>query len=427
MDYKRTALKNGVGLNVISTDKFKTGFLSINFIRALDEKENAKNALLMQVLRRGSAMYENQRAINLKLSENYGATVEALIRKRGEFQIFGLYGMMINNAFAFSGEDIFSDTVAVMEELLFNPKIENSAFDAQYVESEKRNLKDKIAALIDDKVSYATVRAQQIMCEGEPFALSEYGTAEAVDEITPESLYEHYKKIIKEAKIEVFYVGSEDSAKIENSLKKTALLEMRDNVELAAPFVTGDVSELKNIEEKMDVAQGKLAIGCRTGIVEGDRLYPALYVANAVFGATPVSKLFMNVREKLSLCYYVRSRINKLKGIMIISAGIENENLEVTKKEIEVQLNAMKNGDFTDDEIAAARAALRNGINSMLDSGYETESYYLTKTLNGDKSTPADLLSAIEKVTREEIIEASQHIKYDTVYFLRGTMGGSNE
>jgi len=427
MDYKRILLENNVGLNVISTNKFKTGFLSMNFIRKLDKSENTKNALLVQVLRRGSMEYTSQRDINLALSKNYGARLESLVRKRGECQIFGLYTIMINDSFAFDGEKIFDDAVSLLEGLMFDPYLENGAFCAEYVESEKRNLKNYIAARIDDKVSYSTIRAQQEMCAGEPFALSEFGDIEEVDKITPHELYEHYKTLIRESKLEIFYVGNKPADEVREAFKRAAKLEVRKNTEIEAPFVTGEVENVKNVEEKLDVAQGKLAIGCRTGIVEGDRLYPALVVANAIFGATPVSKLFMNVREKLSLCYYVRSRMDKLKGIMVIAAGIENENLQVTLDEIEVQLNAMKNGDITEDELVSARAALRTSFNAMLDSAYQTEDYYLTKCLNGKASSPLELLELIEKVEMPEIIEAANHIKYDTIYFLRGTAGGHDD
>lgn len=424
MDYKRIVLENNVGLNIISTDKFKTGFLSMNFIRPLDKAENTKNALLVQVLRRGFKGFESQRDINLELSKNYGSRLETLVRKRGECQILGFYSVMINNSFAFFGENIFKDAVNLLERVMFEPLVKNGAFVEEYVESEKRNLKNYIAARINDKVSYSVLRATQEMCEGEPYALSEYGNANDVDKITPKELYEHYKFLVREAKLEIFYVGNIAPDEVKGAFKYVDTLPVRNTEDIHAPYVTGEVSGVKNIEEKLDVAQGKLCIGCRTGIVEGDRLYPALVVANAIFGGTPVSKLFMNVREKLSLCYYVRSRIDKLKGVMIIAAGIENKNLKVTMDEIEIQLLKLKQGEITEDELNAARAALRTSINSMMDYAYQTEDYYITKALNGDTSSPYDLLEKIDNVTISEIVEAAKCIKYDTVYFLRGTAEG---
>lgn len=426
MDYKRIVLENNVGLNVISTDKFKTGFLSINFIRPLDKSENAKNALLVQVLRRGFKGFESQRDINLELSKNYGARLETLVRKRGECQILGLYSVMINNSFAFEGENIFADAAGLLERVMFEPLIKDGAFLEEYVESEKRNLKNYIAARINDKVSYSVLRATQEMCAGEPYALSEYGSAEDVEKITPKELYEHYKFLVNEAKLEIFYVGNIAPEEVQSAFGYVGKLPPRTSSEIKPPYVTGEAGEIKHVEETLDVAQGKLCIGCRTGIVEGDNLYPALVVANAIFGGTPVSKLFMNVREKLSLCYYVRSRIDKLKGVMIIAAGIENKNYKVTLDEIEAQLSALKRGEITEDELAAARAALKTSINSMMDSAYQTEDYYLTKTLNGDTSSPYDLLEKIDKVTMDEIVKAADSIKYDTIYFLKGTAEGND-
>ncbi len=427
MDYKRTLFENNAGLNIIATNKFKTGFLSVNFIRPLSAEENAKNALLVQVLRRGCGEFTTQREINLKLSENYGMRLEPLVRKRGECQVFGFYAAMINNSFAFDGEDIFKNAVSLMEKIIFEPYVKDGAFYEEYVESEKKNLKNYIAAQINDKISYSVKRAAEEMCAGEPYALSAYGEEADVEKITPRELYGHYKKIIAEAKIEIFYVGSEEEAEVKRAFTHVGALPARPEGALPEPMVTGDVKETRRVTEELYVAQGKLAIGCRTGITEGDRLYPALVLANALFGGTPVSKLFMNVREKLSLCYYVRSNIDKLKGIMMIAAGIENENLDVTLKEIDAQLSALKRGEITDDELTAARAALVTMINSTLDSGYQTEDYYLTKTLGRDKSSPAELLKALERVTMDEITEAANTIKYDTIYFLKGTAEGESD
>ncbi|MBR2743222.1 MAG: insulinase family protein [Clostridia bacterium] len=427
MDYKRIELKNGAGLNIISTGKFKTGFLSLNFIRPLSRGENAKNALLVQVLRRGCEGLETQQKINAELSKNYGMRLEPIVRKRGECQVFGFYCTMINNSFAFEGENIFKNAVTIMEKLMFEPLIADGAFLEEYVESEKRNLKNYIAAQINDKISYSIKRASEEMCACEPYALSAYGEAEDVDGITPRELYEHYRLIIKEAKTEAFYVGSEDEDTLKAAFVHLRALSKRPADTLPKPVVTGDVKEVRRVTEELKVAQGKLAIGCRTGITEGDALYPALVLANALFGGTPVSKLFMNVREKLSLCYYVKSITDKLKGVMIIAAGIENENLDVTLKEIEAQLSALKRGEITEDELTAARAALRTSINSTLDSGAQTEDYYLTKTINGDTSSPLDLLLRLDAVTTDEIIAAANTIKYDTIYFLKGTEGGADD
>ncbi|MBQ3379287.1 MAG: insulinase family protein [Clostridia bacterium] len=421
MDHKRIAFKNNAGLNIIATDKFKTGFLSINFIRPLSRGENAKNALLVQVLRRGCSEFKTQREINLKLSKNYGMRLEPLVRKRGECQIFGFYCTMINNSFAFEGEDILRNAVNLMEKMIFEPLVKDGAFLEEYVESEKRNLKNYIAAQINDKISYSIKRATEEMCKGEPYALSAYGEADDVEKITPDELYRHYIDIINEAKLEIFYVGSEKEKEVESAFEYVKKLPVRMIGALPAVKVTGEVKETRRVTEELRVAQGKLAIGCRTGIVEGDELYPALVLANALFGSTPVSKLFMNVREKLSLCYYVRSNIDKLKGVMIIAAGIENENLGVTLKEIEVQLSALKRGEISEGELTAARAALATMINSTLDSGYQTEDYYITGAISGGASSPLELLKKLERVTLDEIIAAANAIKYDTIYFLKGT------
>jgi predicted Zn-dependent peptidase len=372
------------------------------------------------VLRRGNKEYETQRLINSTLDSLYGARCETLIRKKGEVQIFGLYMDMLDNKYTLNNEDIFKSGAEFICKLVLDPKISEGGFTEDYVISEKNNLKDYIASQINDKRSYSLLRCYEEMCKNEAYALSEYGRIEDLDTFNNKDLYEHYKNIISQAQIEIFYIGSIDENTVIDVFKENFSKIQRKPDEKMQTEVIESVSEVKEIIQKMEVAQGKLCIGYRIGSLMSDKDYCTMVLTNEIFGGSPTSKLFINVREKLSLCYYVASRIDRLKGIMIVYSGIENKNKQVAIEEIDKQLMDVKNGSISQDELTAAKRSVKNSIKSTFDSAFLSENYYLSQVLSESKMEPSKFIEIIDAITIQEIKNMSNNIKKDTIYFLEG-------
>lgn len=424
----RKIIAPGVALDYLETDKFKTNFLSVNFVAPLSDRA-ASNALIMPILLRGSRKYPTMADISKRLDYLYSASISSRNYKTGDRQVFGLCADMIDTAYTFGGEDIISEVADLVLEILLNPATEKNAFNLSYTEGEKSNLIDEINARIDNKTAYARHRCIQEMCKNEAFGLTETGTAEQVEKLNAESLYENYLQVLKCCPIEIFFVGKCDIDALEKKFASALSALDRTPSEAIVTEVVRSAKEIKRITEDMPVNQGKLSIGLRTGITLHDPDYAAMILFNGIFGGCVTSKLFMNVREKMSLCYYCSSSPIASKGIMIINSGIEVKNREVAEKAIFDQLDAMKAGNFTESEQSSALLALINRYRELSDSAKGLESWYLGGILESDDSTPEETIESLRAVTAEEITAAANKATIDTIYFLNGTLkeGESDE
>lgn len=423
MEGKRTQLFPGVWLRTVHTDKFKSAYLSLTLLAPLEEESASLNALLPRVLRRGTQTHPDMESMSAALDELYGGAIEPVVRKKGETQCVGFLASFLDDAYALDGEDILSGAAALLGELLLRPLTRDGVFDPDYVEGEKANLIDELRGQINDKRIYATRRLTQIMCRGEGFGVDKLGDEGRAAAITPESLWAQYEKLLRQAQIEVYYCGSATPERVERALSQ-ALAALPVNGEREEPACEVRIHaepEPRVVEEAMDVSQGKLAMGWRTGgITVWEEECPALAVCSAVFGGTSMSKLFMNVRERLSLCYYASSALEKQKGLMIVSSGIEFKNYETAKSEILTQLEDVKTGKIGDDELEGARRILINSHLSMEDDQARLEEFWLRQAVAGTERTPKELAARLETVTREQVAAAARKLELDTVYFLKG-------
>ena len=423
MEGKRTQLFPGVWLRTVHTDKFKSAYLSLTLMTQLNRENASANALLPRVLRRGTMVHPDMESLSAALDELYGGAVEPVVRKKGESQCVGFLASFLDNAYALNGEDILSGAAELLGEMLLNPLTRDGVFDPDYVEGEKANLIDELRGQINDKRIYATRRLTQLMCREESFGADKLGQEDKVAAITPESLWARYQKLLSSAQIEVYYSGSADPERVREIMERvlSTLPVSQEREEPECEVRIHAEQEPNVIEEVMDVNQGKLAMGWRTGgITVWEEECPALVLCSAVFGGTSMSKLFMNVRERLSLCYYASSALEKQKGLMIVSSGIEFQNYETAKREILAQLEDVKAGKITDDELEGARRILINQYRSIEDEQGRMEEYWLGQAAAGTEDDPGTLAARLETVTGEQIAQVARKLELDTVYFLKG-------
>ena len=423
MEGKRTQLFPGVWLRTVHTDKFKSAYLSLTLMTQLNRENASANALLPRVLRRGTMVHPDMESLSAALDELYGGAVEPVVRKKGESQCIGFLASFLDNAYALNGEDILSGAAELLGEMLLNPLTRDGVFDPDYVEGEKANLIDELRGQINDKRIYATRRLTQLMCREESFGADKLGQEDKVAAITSESLWARYQKLLSSAQIEVYYSGSADPERVREIMERvfSTLPVSQEREEPECEVRIHAEQEPNVIEEVMDVNQGKLAMGWRTGgITVWEEECPALVLCSAVFGGTSMSKLFMNVRERLSLCYYASSALEKQKGLMIVSSGIEFQNYETAKREILAQLEDVKAGKITDDELEGARRILINQYRSIEDEQGRMEEYWLGQAAAGTEDDPGTLAARLETVTGEQIAQVARKLELDTVYFLKG-------
>jgi len=422
----RRELFPGVWLRAVHTTKFKSAYLSLTMLAPLDQDTAAANALVPSVLRRGSAVHPDMESLSAALDELYGGAIEPVVRKKGETQCVGFAASFLDDAYTLKGEPILEPAAALLGELLLKPLTENGTFSTDYTAGEKANLADRIKGQINDKRTYATHRLTQLMCGEEAFGVDKLGDEAHVEAIAPDSLWQRYQELLNTAAIEVYYCGSAEFDRVEQALK-SALSTLPVNENREVPDCEIRISagaEPRIVEEAMDVAQGKLAMGFRTGgqtCWEED--YPALVMCNAIFGGTTLSKLFMNVREKLSLCYYASSVLEKMKGLVLVSSGIEFDKYETARDEILAQLDQVRKGEIEDWELEGARRTLIGGHLSTLDDQARQEEFWLGQAVAGLDDTIEETAAKFESVTREQVAQAAQKLELDTIYFLKGKEG----
>lgn len=419
---KQLELAPGIRLHAMQTDRFKTGCFSINFIQPLKKETAAVNALLPSVLLRGCRSYPDMTAISSRLDQLYGSSIGTLVRKKGETQTVGLYADFLEDAFC--EEPIFRQVMDFLCQILTEPCMENGGFVEAYTDGERQNLINAIESRINDKRTYAQHRLLQHMCAGEAFSVPRLGEAETLSAVTGKSLYERYGQILRESEIELFYLGRQSCEAVAEALKPLLNVLPKGNRVKAAASLPGALpAEPRFVEEALNVTQGKLSIGFRTPICGGDPRYPALMVANAIFGSGMNSKLFLKIREEQSLCYYASSVLDKFKGIMIVDSGIEFGNYQVARDGILQQLQCCKNGEITTEELEAARTFLLTSFRIAMDSPGRLDDYTVGQAVAGLNDTMEDMMNLISVVTMEQVVEAARTLETDTVYFLKGVEG----
>lgn len=424
MRQTRKEILPGAYLTCLQTDKFKTGLLSVNLLTRLSRETAAQNALIPSVLRRGTVKSPDMDALAARLDSLYGARLEPTVRKKGEIQCVGFWADFIDEAYLPDGQGLLEDMAALLGEVLLEPRTRGGLLLSRYVDSEKDKLLEDIRARINDKISYSRYRLTELMCPAEDYAVDVLGTEEEAEAIGYVTLTRRYHELLSSSPMEIFYCGSADPTRVERAVRDALAAMPRGELDrdLGTDIRMNTVeAQPRYFTDDMDVAQGKLAIGYRLGEAMEDPDMAALRVMNAVFGGSVSSKLFMNVREKLSLCYFASSALDLMKGVMAVISGIEVKDHDQALAEIDRQLQAVKDGDISDEELAAARLGLVNDLLSAADSAGALESFWLEQNLLGLEYGPEELAALVEDVTREDVVRAAAGIACDAVYFLRGT------
>lgn len=423
METVRKEILPGVWLTALENDKFKTGCLSISLLTQLDRETAAMNALIPYVLRRGSRNHTDMQALATELDGLYGSYIEPVVRKIGEIQCIGFLASFADDKYLPDGSGVFESIANLCGEILLAPCTKGGLLLPEYVDSEKEKLLDSIKSRLNDKRAWALHRLIEQMCCYEPFAVSRLGTEDTAENIYYQKLTKHYRSLIMTCPIEIFYCGSLGADAVAEKLSDAFSGMPRGEIDydIGTDIRMNAVEEsVREFTDELSVTQGKLVMGYRLGDCMEDPDIAALYVFNAVFGGCVTSKLFMNVREKLSLCYYASSLVDLHKGLMIVSSGVDFDKFGTAKDEICAQLEAIKRGEVTDDELLAAKKSVASDLRATLDSQYNLEGFYLANTIDGLDFDPEELAEAVECVELQAVVDIANSVVGDAVYYLRG-------
>ena len=410
----------GYTLTTIKTDKFKTNLISVSFQSEINRDTVTKRSLLPYVLRGATEKYPSKKALNTYLESLYGASLSTTVEKRGKTHNIKFYLSLANEKFLGHQEPLLEEGVALLKEVILKPLLVDGAFKEPVVEIEKRLLKEYIESIYDDKVSYSLQKLVENMCQDETFSINSIGYADDLAEINGKNLMQTYEEMLNNNQVSVTVVGDIDPQHVYEIFSKQFNFAHRSVNQEVIDHEDKVIQEVKVIKEVQDISQGKLNIGYRTHTRIDDDDYLPLLVFNGIFGGYAHSKLFMNVREKESLCYYCASRLDNYKGVMYVYSGIESQNYDKALKIIDEQLKDMMSGNFSEKEIDLAKKSL---INSKLESMDQASGMMAHEALNKLLKHPLSVeewVAAVNAVTAEQVVAVAKKIKEDTVFFLTG-------
>lgn len=415
---ERIQLLNGIALNFVENDRYKTNFVNLFFVTPLTKETASYNTLLSRVLFRGSEKYPTQMELNRALDLAFDAELDLDTEKIGEWHALCLSLCLLDDAYCFDGDPATQKGLDLMQEVLFAPLLPDGVFDPQYVESEKKRSLDDIDTLINQKARYAKSRILAHMCRLEPYSICSLGVKSVLRKITPQALTDYYRNLLRSARIELFFVGRFDKVEIQKRMMKMFEGLERDVAPLPPTSIRTKSRSVREVTEQMDINQANLVMGFRTGTSIYDDDCRAMSVYNSVLGGSLTSKLFCVLREKMSLCYSVSSSPDAMKGVMLIYAGIAPENRDVAVKEALHQMDLIREGEITQDELENAKRAITHSMNGLADNPGVLAEWYLPRVLTDRIVTPDQIVSEIQAVTKEDVMRVSEKICLDTVYTL---------
>jgi len=418
-------LPNGIKLHFLPTNKFKTISIGIFIHQELSSELAALSALLPSVLEKGCRLYPDYLTLQRKLENLYGADLSTDIIKSGERHTLAFTLETAHDRYLGENSNLLGEGLAILSAVLTDPLLENDAFSEKYVKQEKNQLIKDIKALLNDKATYATERCLSEMCAGERFGVFRLGKIEDYGKINPAGLYQYYKQLIARNPVDIYVVGDLDEQAVLDTVEGYFNFSRAENeADLPGAELKGVRSEQLSLEEQMAVNQAKLVLGYRTATGFKDELHCALLVYSGILGGFPHSKLFMKVREEAGLAYYIHSRLERHKGLMLISAGINHEDHEQARAIIELQLSDMAAGKISDTELENTKRGLINQLLSRQDSPSQLISFHLDGRIGGYNYSFEQLIEGIEKVSLTEIKAVAERIKLDTSFLLRPAEGG---
>ncbi len=412
----RRKIADGVYFSSITDKRYKKNLISVAFSTQLSEETATENVIVPLLLTKCNSKLPSYKAFNNKMSRLYASGIGGTTGRQYDLQTISFGAYYLDDVYALAGEKMTELMTDILIDCLTSPVTENGVFTAKFIELEKKTAIDNIETAINDKRSYAIERAMKTICKGEPASVCSYGTVEKAKLITPESAYKAYRRMLETMPCEIICTGCSDFDGVAEKFAAAFEKAGRHDIENTTIALSPVKTQTEEVTERLTVNQSKLVLGFKSHSDDD----AALVLLQKIFGGTTSSKLFQNVREKMSLCYYCSAARNDLKGIMLVNSGVENENIEKTKEAVIDQLEEIKNGSFTDEDINFAEMAIKNDLKSVADSAGNVSNWYFDCIRKNDIVTPEEKLERYLGVSKERIIAAAKSMVLDSVYVLTG-------
>ena len=427
MNPKKILLDSGGTLFAIETDKFKTETLTLALPMPFSQRTLRLGGILFNIFKRGCRAYPDIASLSRHLDDLYDANIATMAVPVGENVFMGFSCECLDSLCVPEGENLLRGTLETLHEMVYDPLLDAEGhFSEKILELEKRNLCDSIRASENDPRVRSAQLCRELMFEGEPYGKRTVGTAEEVMAVKSREVADFYVEYLSSSAPMYIYIGRRDGEEVGALISECFGEFGGAEAKLNKTIVKKAVQPMRYAEEKMAVLQGKLTIGLRSDIdIHDPDLYAAV-IFNDIFGGSPSSKLFQNVREKQSLCYSCSSTFDFVKGAIFVRSGISNENKDRVVGEILAQLEEIKKGNISDHEFYCSMKSMENYYRQVSDSAYSLENYYRTRLIEGIDTTLEESIEALRSVTKADVIRAANRFDADTCAFIRGTLASSD-
>ena len=412
---------DSIELSMISTNKFKASVISFSMTLPLKRSSTAYGLLISHLLCRGSASYPSIALLNRRLDELYGSYIEIKSHHIGENLSLTISAETLDNKYIPDGTDVIGELISIIAELILSPAFLQPSFSSQIFDQEKRLIVDSINAEINNPRLYSAKKCLELMQEDIALPTSDE-LKQIVSNISYGELCDYYRGLISSAPLRVFCVSAENAENLKRRIEASFEGYPCKSPSLPIPLrpLKRNLPEHKKVN--MPVSQGKLTLGFSTGVIihPNDDTYYTMIMLNEILGGSASSKLFLNVREKMGLCYYCSSSYSLYSGIMLISSGFEMKNYEIAKEAILNQIEEIKNGNISDFELESAQRSVTSGYRQLYDSPFELQSFFLNRALFNITDKIDDAERKLLTVKKDDIIALAKKIRLDASFFIEG-------
>lgn len=412
---------DSIELSTVSTNKFKASVISFSMTLPLKRSSTAYGLLISHLLCRGSESYPSIALLNRRLDELYGSYVEIKSHHIGENLSLTISAETLDNKYIPDGTDVIGELISIIAELILSPAFLQPSFSAQVFEQEKRLIVDSINAEINNPRLYSAKKCLELMQEDIALPTSDE-LKQIVSDISYGDLCDYYRELISSAPLRVFCVSAENAENLKRRIEASFEGYPCKSPSLPIPLrpLKRNLPEHKKVS--MPVSQGKLTLGFSTDIIirSDDDTYYTMIMLNEILGGSASSKLFLNVREKMGLCYYCSSSYSLYSGILLVSSGFEMKNYEIAKEAILNQIEEIKNGNVSDFELESAQRSVTSGYRQLYDSPFELQSFFLNRALFNIADGIDDAERKLLAVKKDDIIALAKKIRLDASFFIEG-------
>ncbi|MBR3060198.1 MAG: insulinase family protein [Oscillospiraceae bacterium] len=417
----RRELLPGIRLCCVQTDRFRTGTFSVSFLRRLRREDAAKNALAIRVLARGCRAWPDMGRIRAACQEAYGAVVEPELRQYGEVLALGFSAAFPDDPWLPRGSRNLERVIRLVSDLCLDPDTRGGLLRNDYVLSERRNLRDRILTAVNDKRTYARIRARALMFPEEDYGIYPLGSSEEAEKLTHLILTRHYQQLLASSPVRLFYCGALPFEEVRDTVL-ASFLTLPGGAERRTPEteIRDSAAVLRRETEYIEAEQGNLVLGCRLGGPIAPEEQPVLEVFNRYYGASHTSRLFRRVREQESLCYSISSGYDRHKAVFSVSAGISFARRDEVMEAVLEELDRCGTGDLVPEDLEAARVSAAAAYRMAGDRGSALDSFYLGQELLESAARPEELAALALEVSPEEVTRMAQRVQPELDYFLRG-------